>query len=178
MLAYNCQDGCKYVCYNWYITKTQRSMHMKQNKFDLVMDYIDASILHDVETIKKGIYSLIGYNSLTFGNCFSVLTGQTLFHYINGRKMYFAAQSLRNDIDRSIADIALEYGYSEQSAFSRAFKLYCQVTPLEVRKGKGVFVVKTIACSFVNKGWHQQSYFIVIMQCAHTYTREIGKFFN
>jgi AraC-like DNA-binding protein len=108
---------------------------MKQNKFDLVMDYIDASILHDVETIKKGIYSLIGYNSLTFGNCFSVLTGQTLFHYINGRKMYFAAQSLSNDIDRSIADIALEYGYSEQSAFSRAFKLYCQVTPLEVRKG-------------------------------------------
>jgi len=109
---------------------------MKQNKFDLVMDYIDASILHDVETIKKGIYSLIGYNSLTFGNCFSVLTGQTLFHYINGRKMHFAAQSLRNDVDRSIADIALEYGYSEQSAFSRAFKLYCQVTPLEVRKGK------------------------------------------
>lgn len=108
---------------------------MKQNKFDLVMDYIDANISQDVETIKKGIYSSIGYNSLTFGNCFSVLTGQTLFHYINERKMYFAAQSLRNDIYRSVADIALEYGYSEQSAFSRAFKLYCQATPLEVRKG-------------------------------------------
>ncbi len=108
---------------------------MKQNKFDLVMDYIDANASKDVETIKKGIYNLIGYNSLTFGNCFSVLTGQTLFHYINERKMYFAAQSLRNDIDRSIADIALDYGYSEQSAFSRAFKLYCKVTPSEVRKG-------------------------------------------
>ena len=110
-------------------------MHMKQNKFDLVMDYIDANISQDVESIKKGIYSLIGYNSLTFGNCFSILTGQTLFHYINDRKMFFAAQSLRNDVDRSIADIALEYGYSEQSAFSRAFKLYCQTTPLKVRKG-------------------------------------------
>ena len=45
---------------------------MKQNKFDIVMDYIDANILQDVETIKKGIYTLIGYNSLTFGKCFSV----------------------------------------------------------------------------------------------------------
>ena len=37
-------------------------MHMKQNKFDLVMDYIDANISQDVETIKKGIFNLIGYN--------------------------------------------------------------------------------------------------------------------
>lgn len=108
---------------------------MKQNKFDLVMEYIDENISQDVETIKKEIFNLIGYNSLTFGNCFTVLTGQTLFHYINERKMYFAAQSLMTDTKRSIADIALEYGYSEQSAFSRAFKLYCNATPLEVRKG-------------------------------------------
>lgn len=108
---------------------------MKQNKFDLVMDYIDANISQDVESIKKGIRSLIGYNSNIFGNCFSVLTGKTLFHYIHKRKMYFAAQTLQRDLDRSIADIALEYGYSEQSAFSRAFKTYCNITPLDVRKG-------------------------------------------
>ncbi|MBQ9785521.1 MAG: helix-turn-helix transcriptional regulator [Clostridia bacterium] len=108
---------------------------MKQNKFDLVMDYVDANIEEDVETIKKGIYRLIGYNSNTFGNCFSVLTGKTLFHYINERKMYFAAQALQKDLDRSIADIGLEYGYSEQSSFSRAFKLYCKATPNDVKKG-------------------------------------------
>lgn len=108
---------------------------MKQNKFDLVMDYIDANISQDVETIKKGIFNLIGYNSNTFGNCFQILTDKTLFHYINERKMYFAAQSLKNDIDKSIADIALDWNYSDQSAFSRAFKLYCGATPLEVRKG-------------------------------------------
>ena len=108
---------------------------MKQNKFDLVMDYIDANISQDVETIKKGIFNLIGYNSNTFGNCFQILTDKTLFHYVNERKMYFAAQSLRNDIDRSIADIALDWNYSDQSAFSRAFKSYCGVSPFEVRKG-------------------------------------------
>ena len=41
----------------------KRSMHMKQNKFDLVMDYIDANISQDVETIKKGIFNLIGYKT-------------------------------------------------------------------------------------------------------------------
>ena len=108
---------------------------MKQNRFDLVMDHIDANISQDVETIKKGIYSLIGYNSLTFGKCFSLLTGQSLFHYINERKIYFAAQSLVSNRDRTIADIALEFGYSEHSALTRAFKQYYNVTPSDIRKG-------------------------------------------
>ena len=55
---------------------------MKQNKFDTVMDYIDVHIAEETDNIKKGIYNEIGYNSNTFGNCFSVLTNKTLFHYI------------------------------------------------------------------------------------------------
>ena len=55
---------------------------MKQNKFDLVMDYIDANIQNSPESLKKGIYKLTGISSNTFGNCFSVLTNDTLFHYI------------------------------------------------------------------------------------------------
>lgn len=108
---------------------------MKQNNFDLVMDYIDANISQEADLIKKGINNLIGYNKIAFGYCLMVLTGKSLHHYIIERKMYFAAQSLINDNNRPIADIALEYGYSEQSAFSRAFKEYFNVTPLEVRKG-------------------------------------------
>ena len=49
---------------------------MKQNKFDIVMDYIDANILEDAEALKKGIYKVIGYNSNYFENCFKVLTDQ------------------------------------------------------------------------------------------------------
>lgn len=108
---------------------------MKQNKFDLVMDYIDVNVSQDVEAIKKGIFNLIGYTSNVFGNCFQILTNKTLFHYINERKMFFAAQSLKNDTDRSIADIALDWDYSDQSSFTRALKSYCGATPLEVRKG-------------------------------------------
>ena len=106
-----------------------------KNNFDLVMDYIDSNVKENTETIKKGIYDLIGYNSNTFGNCFSVLTGDTLFHYISLRKLYFAAIDLREHQSKSICDIALDYGYSEQSAFTRAMKTFCGCTPIEIRKG-------------------------------------------
>lgn len=107
---------------------------MKQNKFDIVMDYIDANILEDADTLRKGIYKVIGYNSIYFENCFKVLTGQTLFHYISARKIFFAVRALVEDKNRPIVDIALEYRYSEQSAFTRAVKTFYHMTPNEVRK--------------------------------------------
>ncbi len=82
------------------------------NKFDTVMDYIDAHIHEDAENIKKGIYSEIGYNSSHFGKCFEVLTGETLFHYINERKLFFAGQELKLNLEKSICDISLDLGYS------------------------------------------------------------------
>ena len=118
---------------------------MKKNKFDAVMDYIDENILENIELIKIGISRLTGYNINTFSNCFVFLTNETLFHYINTRKMSFAAQTLISESDRSISDIALEYGYSEQSAFSRAFKTYCESTPNDVRNGKD-FVSRSKYC--------------------------------
>ena len=110
-----------------------------KNKFDTVMDYIDAHIHEDAETIKKGIYGEIGYNSSHFGKCFEVLTGETLFHYINERKLFFAGQELKHKSEKAICDISLDLGYSDQSAFTRAMRTYHDCTPGEIRKGtKGV----------------------------------------
>lgn len=106
-----------------------------KNKFDAVMDYIDAHIHEDTETIKKGIYNEIGYNSSHFGKCFEVLTGETLFHYINERKLFFASQKLKQNLDKTICDISFELGYSDQSAFTRAMRTYHDCTPGEIRKG-------------------------------------------
>ena len=78
----------------------------------------------DAEIIKKGIYNEIGYNSSHFGKCFEVLTGETLFHYINERKLFFAGQELKLNLEKSICDISLDLGYSDQSAFTRAMRTY------------------------------------------------------
>ena len=111
---------------------------MKQNKFDLVMDYIDENIKKDTEEIKRGILNLIGINSATFGTHFNVLTGDTLGSYIRSRRLYYAAQELQCDRNKSICDIALDYGYSEQSAFTRAFTSKFSFSPGDLRQ-KNVF---------------------------------------
>lgn len=111
---------------------------MKQNKFDLVMDYIDENIQRDTETIKGGIINLIGINGNSFGQYFSVLTGDTLGSYIRSRRLYYAARELQSNPQKSICDIALDYGYSDQSAFTRAFTTKYSFSPSELRQ-KNVF---------------------------------------
>lgn len=41
-------------------------------------------------------------------------------------------------VDISITEIAFRYGYSESSAYSRAFKKYFGITPLEYRRARNV----------------------------------------
>lgn len=111
---------------------------MKQNKFDLVMDYIDENIQKDTETIKSGIINIIGINSNSFGHFFNVLTGDTLGSYIRSRRLYHAAMDLKKERQKSLCEIALGYGYSDQSAFTRAFSSKYGVSPGELRQ-KGEF---------------------------------------
>ena len=110
---------------------------MKQSKFDIVMDYIDESINLDPDTIKSGILNLIGINSERFGHFFNVLTGDTLGNYIRNRRLYFAVNDLRKRHDKSISDIAYDYGYSDQSAFTRAITTKYNMSPLEIRFSRG-----------------------------------------
>lgn len=107
---------------------------MNRNKFDIVMDYIDANIHCSDTEIKRKIYDLTGYNSHTFGEYFKLLTDNSLGHYITLRRLYFAGETLRCEKTRSICDIAISYGYSDQSSFSRAMKAYFDCTPNEIRK--------------------------------------------
>lgn len=114
---------------------------MAQSKFDLVMDYIDENIKSDTETIRRGIINLIGINSNTFGQFFTVLTGDTLGSYIRNRRLYHAALDLRQHPEKTIVDIALDYGYSDQSAFTRAFSSKYGFSPNEQRNPKVFHVI-------------------------------------
>lgn len=110
------------------------------DNFDLAMNYIDNHILENVEEIRKGICRLINCKIEAFSNCFSVLTGRTLCNYITERKLFFAAQDLQKNPNLSISDLEFEnYGFSEQSSFSRRFKEFCGATPNDVKKGIAYF---------------------------------------
>ena len=125
---------------------------MKQNKFDLVMDYIDENIQLDTEEIKKGIYCLIGVNSNTFGKLFSEMTGDTLGAYIRKRRLYFATEELQNKPEIPICDVALRYGYSDQTSFTRAVTTAFGYAPNELRKKR---------CTNIPNNRYRYKYFAV-----------------
>lgn len=114
---------------------------MAQNKFDLVMDYIDENIQNDAENIKCGILDLIGINSNSFGQYFAVLTNDTLGSYIRSRRLYYAVRALQHDSKKTICDIALEYGYSDQSAFTRAVTSKYGISPSEFRQKNTIYFI-------------------------------------
>lgn len=109
-----------------------------KNVFDAIMDYIDDSVKLSYEEISRGIYEISGYTDLDFGKFLSILSAGKigLHNYFLKRRMYFISKELVDDPSKSIADIAQEYGYLEQSSLSRAVKQCYGITPGKIRKEK------------------------------------------
>ena len=63
-----------------------------------------------------------------YPGCFRKCTGKPLNRYVQERKIANAAQELL-DTDRTILDIAVAYGFSGRTVFSRAFRRYTGYTP-------------------------------------------------
>jgi len=108
---------------------------MHKNYFDIVIAHIEENITRPTEEIKKEIPNLIGRHSRAFNESFYLLTGYTLDYYIKQRRLHYAARELVVSVQKSICDIALEYQFSDQAAFSRAIKAKYEFTPNEIRKG-------------------------------------------
>lgn len=69
-----------------------------------------------------------GYSSFHFGRIFQGVTGETVMDYVRKRRLTEAASELV-ETDRRILDIALDWQYESQEAFTRAFKRAYGVTP-------------------------------------------------
>lgn len=107
---------------------------MHKNYFDIVMAHIEENVTKPTEEIKRNIPSLIGRHSRAFNESFSLLTGYTLDYYIMQRRLHHAARELVMHQKKPICDIALEYQFSDQAAFSRAIKAKYKFTPGEIRR--------------------------------------------
>ena len=107
---------------------------MHKNYFDIVMAHIEENVTKPTKEIKDEIPNLIGRHSRAFNEHFCMLTGYTLDYYIKQRRLHYAARDLVSSRNKSICDIALEYQFSDQAAFSRAIKAKYNVTPNEIRR--------------------------------------------
>lgn len=101
--------------------------------FEEIMVYIDEHVKKPSDEIKQGFARKYGLDSNAFGKVFNFITNDTLTRYIRRRKLYFASRDLRLSPEINISDIAFTYGFSDQPAFTNAFRTEFGITPYNAR---------------------------------------------
>lgn len=97
------------------------------------IDYIEDNLLNEQLTVDE-IASNIYFSSFHFQRVFSILTGMSVGDYIRNRRLSLAGSELSHAKLR-IIDIAYKYGYDTPESFSKAFKRFHGITPIEAVKG-------------------------------------------
>ena len=75
-----------------------------------------------------------GVSASQIKNSFSGVYGTSVHAYMRGQRMQAAAKLLRST-DRTVLDIAGQFGYDNGSKFANAFRSVMGVTPAQYRKG-------------------------------------------
>lgn len=83
-----------------------------------------------------------GFSLWHFQRIFTAFVGEPLGSYLRRRRLTAAAGELRES-SRRILDIALDYQFESQEAFTRAFKSLFGVTPGDFRKNRQLSWVRT-----------------------------------
>ena len=85
----------------------------------------------------------MGYTTSYISRKFREISGMQFRDYLRLRKLAFAVKEIR-DSDKSLLDIALDYGFSSHEAFTRAFKDAYGITPSEYRAKPVPLALRTL----------------------------------
>ena len=88
-----------------------------------------------------------GYSEFHMTRKFKELSGITLREYLRKRRLTFALIDLR-DTDKSILDIAVDYGFSSHEAFCRSFKASYGIPPSTYRAKPKPVLLRTRLMTF------------------------------
>ncbi len=84
------------------------------------------------EITMKELVRQTGFSLAHIRDVFRKCTGKPLSRYVQERRIASAAKELL-DTDRTILDIAIQYGFSGRTVFSRAFQRHTDYTPSQFR---------------------------------------------
>ena len=96
-------------------------------KIENVIDYIEANLMGEPDYEKMA--KIMNLSVYEFRRIFSFVVGCPVSEYIRKRKLSLAATEIILSDKADILAISTKYGYSNQSAFTRAFKEHHGVAP-------------------------------------------------
>lgn len=119
-------------------------MYEWQKQIQTIVDEIDRCIknYNDEALTLRFLSQRLGYSEFYTTRKFKEISGISFRDYLRLRKLAFALKEVR-DSEKSILDIAFDYGFSSNEAFTRAFKGTYGVTPSEYRKRPKPVVLRT-----------------------------------
>jgi AraC-like DNA-binding protein len=120
------QSGCKAFLLEWeFVRQQQRSLLLKKLFEHLAVHYAEKfSISQAAE--------LSGMSAARLAKVFKKVSGTTLLAYVNHVRISHAARLLK-ETEQSVAAIAQQVGFSDQSHFDKRFKRSMGVSPREHR---------------------------------------------
>lgn len=119
-------------------------MYEWRRQIQEIVDEIDRSIRsHDDAALTlRALSRKLGYSEYHTTRKFREISGMQFREYLRKRRLAFALKEVR-DGERSLLEIALDYGFSSHEAFTRAFRSAYGVTPGEYRKCPRPVVLRT-----------------------------------
>lgn len=119
-------------------------MYEWHKQIQIVVDEIDECIRRkdDDALTLRFLSRKLGYSEFHTTRKFKALSGMSLRDYVRLRRLAFALIDVR-DTDKSLLNIAVDYGFSSHEAFTRAFKAAYGLTPSDYRKKPVPVVLRT-----------------------------------
>lgn len=119
-------------------------MYEWQQQIQIIIDEIDQCIKQrqDDALTLCSLSRRLGYSEYYVTRKFREISGLQFRDYLRLRRLAFALWEVR-DSDRSLLEIAVDYGFSSHEAFTRAFKAVYDVTPSQYRRNPMPVVLRT-----------------------------------
>lgn len=101
-----------------------------KNALSKTVKYVEENLCEPFSL--EDLVEVNGFSQWHFSRLFHAFTGYSISDYIRARRLTEAANELF--MDKKIINIALDYQFSSQDSFTRAFKKAFQITPARYRK--------------------------------------------
>ncbi len=106
------------------INETKREYIKRINH---VLDFIEKNL--DINLSLEQLSKKAHYSSYHFHRVFSTIIGENLNQYISRKRIERIASILLIGTNKPIKELAYNYGFNNESSFSRAFKKYYGISP-------------------------------------------------